>query len=300
MKVTTISIAALACLVSTAFASEFNGQSDHQRDDLGYYYMMTGGLFPTGTTPNGDNASGGTFRFLTDSPDWGSYPMGTWNKDDWFPDNASYAVTLKNSGSIVYDNNGIETGNHGTYYDAQVDPGPATNANPKDQVTSADKPGLYRGYSMSNNFDWIYAGYFKLTEDTTIDTVIGYYDENSGFDSSSPLIQFDMNIWSAVQDNPAGNPNSWMPSVASFTGDVLSAKSTPGTLAWSDTGVDRIFGDDFSNAHDDIFRLTFALDTPMTLPAGTYFFSHDAEIIPEPATCTLLGLAGLALLHRRR
>ncbi len=282
-------IVGLSCTAALAYG--IDGQADNAVDGLGYYYMMTGGKFPTGTTPNGDNASGGTFRFLPDEPSWGPYTLGTWNKDDWFPENASFAVTLENGASIVYDNNGIEDNSYGDYYDATG------------LAASADKPGLYRGYSMSNNYDWIYAGYFKLDSETTFDKVIGYYDENSGFDSDSPFIRFDMNIWSAYQDDPTGNPNSWMPAVDDFAGDVFSAKSTAGSFSWSYTGVDRIFGDDYANAHDEIWRLEYTLDTPMTLPAGVYFFSHDAEVVPEPATAALIGLGlvgGVLFLRRKR
>ncbi|MCC6679696.1 MAG: PEP-CTERM sorting domain-containing protein [Phycisphaeraceae bacterium] len=283
----TIIMLTLAFSTTSALANAFDGQADNERDDLGYYYMITGGKFPTGTTPNGDNGSGGTFRYLLDDPGWGAYALDTWNKDDWFPVNASFAVTLKNAGNIVYDNNGIEDNTYGDYFDATG------------LAASGDKPGLYRGYSMSNNWDWIYAGYLKITQETTVDTIIGYYDENSGFDSDSPFIEYDMNIWSAVQDNPTGNPDSWMPALASFTGDVFSAKSTAGTFAWSYTGVDRIFGDDYGNMHDEIWRLTYTLDTPIVLQPGVYFFSHDAEIIPEPASLALLSLSGLMLLKRR-
>ncbi len=279
-----------SALSGLLYADEVILGPDNQRDDLGYYYVITGGKFPTGTVPNGDNASGGTFRFLLDDPAWGGYPLGQWNKDDWFPSNASIALTLLNNGNILYDNNGIEDGTYGDHYDATG------------LASSANKPGLYRGYSMSNNYDWIYAGYFKLLEAITINEIIGYYDENSGFNSNSPNIMYDMNIWSAYQDNPTGNPNSWMPAVNSFTGDVFSAKNTPGTFTWSYTGVDRIFGDDYGNAHDQIFRISFKLEQPITLQPGVYFFSHDAEIVPEPATLTLLGLGLLAggLAWRRR
>jgi hypothetical protein len=267
--------------VASVKAGSFNGAADNEIDSLGYYYAMTGGKFPTGTVPNGDNGSGGTFRYILDDPGWGSYPLGQWNKDDWFSTNASLALTLKNSGAIVYDNNGLEDGSYGSYY------------NGTGVASSASVPGLYRGYSMSNNFDWIYAGYFKLTQATTIDQIIGYYDENSGFDSDSPSIRYDMNIWSAYQDNPTGNPNSYMPTVASFTGDVFSAKSAAGAFSWAYTGVDRIFGDDAANKHDEIWKLTYTLNTPITLPAGEYFFSHDAEIavVPLPAAAWM----GIAL-----
>ena len=102
---------------------EFNGHGDDQTDALGYYYIITGGKFPTGNIPNGDNASGGTFRFLADDPAWG-HPIDTWLKDDWFPDNAGFALTMKNAGVIVYDNNGIEDGTYGDYYN-----GSGTHAN---------------------------------------------------------------------------------------------------------------------------------------------------------------------------
>ena len=144
---TTTCLAAIVMASSvSALAAPFDGVSDNQIDSLGYYYMITGGKFPTGTTPNGDNASGGTFRFVTDDPAIWSRPIaqsGVWQKDDWFPENAGFAVTLKNGASIVYDNNGIEDNTHGNYYDATG------------LANSADKPGLYRGYSMSNNYDWV-------------------------------------------------------------------------------------------------------------------------------------------------
>jgi hypothetical protein len=280
---------ALLLLCGTAAAAPFNGVSEYQADNLGYYYMITGGKFPTGNIPNGDNGSspnGGTFRFVTDDPVVWGRPIaqsGVWQKDDWFPENAGFAVTLKNGASIVYDNNGIEDNTYGSYYDGTGGPSSAT-------------PGLYRGYSMSNNYDWIYAGYFKLESETTITELIGYFDENSGFDRNSPLIDFRMNVWSNVA-------NDLLPTdTSSFDGDVFSSDTTSGTFATSDTGVDRVFGDDAGNAHDDIFRLTYTLDTPLVLPAGEYWFSHDANIVPEPSSFALIafGLVGLACWNWRR
>lgn len=289
---------AIVSLVSAASAnSAFDSQSDNETDQYGYYYAMTGGKFPTGTTPNGDNASGGTFRFLLDSPVWGSYTLGQWNKDDWFESNASLALTLRNGQATVYDNNGLEDGSYGDYYDAS------------NLSASGDKPGLYRGYAMSNNFDWIYAGYFKIEETVQVTEIIGYFDPNSGFDPDSPDILFDMNIWSAYQDMPDTRPTSWMPvNTGGFTGDVFSAKNTPGTFAWSDTGVDRVFGTDYNNATDDIHRLSYSLEEALTLEPGVYFFSHDAEIaasqpVPEPVTMLAFASAAAGLggyIRRRR
>jgi hypothetical protein len=278
-------LTAIACmaLAGSAYGSAFNGHGEYQTDTYGYYYIMTGGQFPTGPIPNGDNASGGTFRFITDDPDWG-YGIDTWHKDDWFPQNASFALTLKNGASIVYNNNGIEDGTYGNYYNATAQ-----------GLPSASTPGLYRGYSMSNNFDWIYAGYFKIEQTTTFDQIIGYYDENAGFDSDNPNIHYRMNIWS----NVAGD---LLPvNTGSFTGDVFSSDDVYGVFSWGDTGVDRVFGVDRGSITDDIFFLKYTPNTPVTLDPGIYWFSHDATI-PAPAA-VLLGGLGVGLtgwLRRRR
>jgi hypothetical protein len=274
-------VAALSSFVPVAHADTFNGAGDNQRDDLGYYYAITGGKFPTGNTPNGDNGSGGTFRYLTDETYWGP-SLGTWHKDDWFAQNAGLAVTLKNGVTTVYDNNGIEDGTYGNYYNAQAS-----------GTANANTPGLYRAYSMSNNWDWIYAGYLKLEQATTITEIIAYFDENSGFDRNNPAIAYDMNIFSDTTGDLPANTGG-------FRGDVFSSKITPGTFSTSTTGVNRVFAD---GTTDPIFRLTYTLDAPITLQAGEYWFSHDAEIAPVPlpsAAVTSLGLlAGFGLLARR-
>jgi hypothetical protein len=280
-------LTAVACAALTANvqagSSVFNGAGDNEIDYYGYYYIVTGGQFPTGNIPNGDNASGGTFRYLTDDPAWG-YSIDTWHKDDWFPQNASFALTLKNGGTIVYNNNGIEDGTYGDYYNATAQ-----------GLPSASTPGLYRGYSMSNNWDWIYAGYFLIRDPTTVDQIIGYYDENSGFDSDNPAIRYRMNIWSNVIGDLLPT------NTGSFTGDVFSSDYVAGTFTWGDTGVDRVFGVDYGSMTDDIFRLTYTLDSPITLQPGIYWFSHDAIVIPVPGAVVLAGLgAGLVGLLRRR
>ncbi len=280
----------VACLVLSvcglAEAALFNGQGQYQADQYGYYYIVTGGKFPTGTAPNGSRASGGTFRYLTDDPAWG-YSIDTWHKDGWFSDNAGFALTLKNAGSVVYDNNGLEDGSYGDYYDAGGSHG---------------IHGLYRGYSMSNNFDFIYAGYFKLEQTTTIDTLIGYFDANGSstdpvpFDPNSPSIAYQMNIWS----NVAGDllPKN----TGSFNGDVFSSDTVSGVFSVSNTGVNRVMPD---ASLDPIWRTTLTLDTPITLGPGEYWFNHNAVITPEPASLIIWSVVGglgliAARLRRRR
>jgi hypothetical protein len=286
-------IAVCYSMTSAAHAVTFNGTSDYGTDQFGWYYAITGGQFPTGTTPNGDNGSGGTFRFVTDDPAvWGrpASQSGVWQKDDWFPINAGIAVTLKNSGGIVYDNNGLE-------------PGAATPADPNyydyNFYNTVGK-GAHVAYSMSNNFDWVYSGYMKLTADTTVDTLVGYFAYSAtpgdgltgGFDPNNANIGFRMNIWSNVSGDLLPT------NTGSFDGDVFTSDATAGTFSWSDTGVNRVG----STSQQDIYRLTYTLASPITIPAGEYWFSHDA-VVPEPGTMVLLitsGIGALAYGWRRR
>ena len=232
---------------------EFDGEPDNSLDSFGYYYGITGGLFPTGNIPNGNNGSGGTFRYITDYPDWG-YTIQTWHKDDWFPENAGLALTLMSGDMIVYDNNGIEDGSGKALYDYSDSPN--------------YYPLLYRGYVMVNNWDWIYATYFKLESETTFDTIIGYFDPTAGFCPKSPLIGYHMSIWSAYQDLPSTNPNSWMPAITSFTGNVFDSLDDLGTFSFSDTKIDRVFPKDWHWKSDSIWRLVYKLESPVALPAG--------------------------------
>jgi hypothetical protein len=177
-----------------------------------------------------------------------------------------------NGSNVVYDNNGIDDGTGVSFYD--------------NSSVGCDGPwpGLYRGYSMANNWDFIYATYFKLAQDTTFDTLLGYFDPTfsgvADFNPFSPNIRYRMNIWSSIQDGL----NSFMPAVTSFTGNVFSTDSTPGVFQVSQTDVNRVFPfcpdlPFMPIDPDPIWRLVFKLREPVTLPAGVYFFSHDAVIV---------------------
>lgn len=270
---------------STPFA--FNGGADNAIDEYGYYYVLTGGNFPTGNSINGSRASGGTMSFVNDEAAWG-YPVNSWQKDGWFEETASVAMTFKNEGAIVYDNNGIENGTTGGFYET-----------PAGQASGAT-PGLYRGYSMANNYDWVYAGYFLIEEALTVDTLIAYFDETAGFDRNNPMFGYAMNVWSNVAED-------LLPyNTGSFEGDVfhMSTLTNPGAFSTSDTGVDRVFGDDYGNITDDIFRLTLQLREPIVFEPGRYWFNSNAFFnpVPEPGSLAVLvsGLAGIAALRRRK
>jgi len=251
----------------------------------GFYWVIGAGKFPNGQTRTAVPGPNSAIAFLHRSPDiWGADGNGVWTFNSHlgpeFAATSGLALTLRRAGVIVYDNNGIEDGTHGGYYD-----------NSSGAVPDSRKPGLYEWYSMSNRLYAIFAGYFRLTQAVTIDEIIGYFDGNGNpelrFDPANVYNRFRMNIWS--------NGGSNRPATNSFTGDVFSSDNVPGTFSYSPTNVDRVFSD---GARDRIYRLVYRLITPITLPAGEYWFSHDVWTPDTGSAGPLLQLSRLGLRVR--
>ncbi|MBN1395345.1 MAG: PEP-CTERM sorting domain-containing protein [Pirellulales bacterium] len=260
---------------------DFNGHVENSTTDYGWYAVITGGIAENGQTRNGTQ---GTMWYINDDPNYTHYPNGyqQWKRDGWFEENKGLALTMRYQNSIVFDNNGIDTNSApADFYGIESSPSTIT-------------PGLYCGESMSNNNDWIYAGYFLIDETTTVDQISGYFAETY-YHTIAPYLDsgvwdFRMNIFSTEV-----NGEYVEPVVDSFVGDVFTTDSASGTFAVEDSGVVRHYSG-FSNNDDIIYRLTFTLDSPITLEPGEYFFSHDALLVPEPGTIALLIFGGLTAL----
>jgi len=273
--------------------SVFNGTVDNETEAYGNYAVLTGGLFTNSQTTTSPGKRGVMMYIHDQDPHpLGSYPAAfqQWKRDGWFDATAGVALTLNYGGSIVFDNNGIDTAT----YPANFYGNPS---NPAD-VT----PGLYCGFSMSNNLDWTYAGYFRLEDETTFDQISGYFAQTYyvPIDLTHPF-EFNMNIYSAV-DGTGTDAGYKMPvNTGAFRGDVFSDDLVAGTFNITNSGEVRHYAG-FDNNDDIIYRLTYTLDSPIALPAGAYFFSHDAQVIPEPVTMAglFLGIGCLARYVRRR
>ena len=240
----------------------------------GFYYQILANNPPTPIALNG--LSGPTSSLATRHADlnyWGPNGFLNWTKVTGlgapFEPIRGIALTLRSGDATVFVNHGIEDKN-GTFYTNSTG-GPDGSA-----------PGLLTIYSMSNLYPFIGGGFFRLSQAVTFDTLMGYFDGNGDRDlplnPDSPYIKYRMNIWSNV-------PTSNAPlETGSFTGDVWTSDTSSGTWSWSYTGVDRVFRDtrtlnsDPSRRDDPIFRLVYKLDNPITLQAGSYWFSHDAVV----------------------
>jgi uncharacterized protein (TIGR03437 family) len=239
---------------------------------LGFYYSLLGGKPVTGQTANGVSGATSALAFRHSDPiTWGAAGLNAWTNDTKLDSTYSVvsgtAITLRNGTSVVFDNNGIETNTAGTFYNNFGGP------------PNAQKPGLADLYSMSNYFPMEFAGYFKLSQSTTITEMIGYFDPGGHislpFDPANPFVKYRMNIWSMA-------PGNLPKDTGNFTGDVFSSDSTTGTFTYSDTGL-KMVSSVPADPNKPIFRLSYKLNAPLTLPAGEYWFGHDASVRIAPA-----------------
>jgi len=136
---------------------------------------------------------------------------------------------------------------------------------------------------MSNYFPLVFSGYFVLAQSTTITQLNAYFDALGSttlpFNPANPYVKYRMNVWSntsGVLPDETGN----------FTGNIFSSDTTAGTFSYSVTNVNMISSIS-TNAPKPIYRLSYVLAAPLTLPAGQYWFSHDASVRATPtATST--------------
>ncbi|MCP5114145.1 MAG: hypothetical protein GY953_25215, partial [bacterium] len=228
----------------------------------GFYLVLGASKFPNNQTKTGVPGPGCAIVFRHETPEvWGQDGFQVWSPntrlEQEFQATSGLALTLRNNGTVVYDNNGVEDNSVGDYYD-----------NSSGAVDDNDKPGLFLWFSMSDNLKAIFASHFRLMEPTTFTEIIGYFDGNGHeelrFDPHNAHNRFRMNIWSDGSDG--------LPAVNGFTGDVFTSDTTAGEFAFSPTGVRRIFSD---GASDVLFRMVYTLEEPIILPPGDYWFSHD-------------------------
>ena len=234
---------------------------------MGFYQVAVGGKTVPGQPVSGVDAL--AFR-QTDPVAWGSVGLNQWVKGSSNSINSSVsglAVTMRNGDTTVFDNNGIEDGSGAAFYNNAG--GGADTA----------KPGLSVAYSMSNYFPLVFDTFIRISQPTTVSEIIGYFDGNGSpslpFDPANPYVKYRMNIWS----NASGLPKE----TSSFTGDVWTSDTTAGTFSVSQTNVNRV-SSVATALPDPLWRLSFKPTSPITLPAGDYWFSHDASIRDTPTS----------------
>lgn len=272
------------CLLALAtmqwtYGEGTTGTSEPSAESVGAYHVLTTGdgaggpqLWPEGT-------AGGAFRFYTHDKRWG-LPTRKWVAAPWFPQTHGLAMTLWQDDLPVFSNHGIEQADTGSYFQAG-DSG----------LTFT--PGLSSFFSMTEKRGMICAGRFHTDVPVVFNSVSGYFACVSSFDPSDPRVLFHMNIWSAGVS--PDDPDLLIPATPGFTGDVFASDKTPGRFVHSDTGIDRQWAR-LTDGESDVWRLTYTLEQPITLPAGDYFFSHDAEVRSLLPPLSMAALAGLGLL----
>jgi len=236
----------------------------------GFYWALPAGKFPNGQVKTAVSGPQTAIMFYHEDKEiWGEEGYKQWTPNTLangadFAQTSGLAFTLMNGNVIVYDNNGIEDGSHGGYYD-----------NEGSTIPDANKASLTEWFSMSGNYRGIFATHFRVPETITFDTLIAYFDGNG-----LPELRFDpFNIYNTYRMNIWSTDLLGRPAIASFTGNVFSTDNAAGQFSISQTDVDRVFQ---NGARDPIYRLVFKLDRPMTLTPGEYWFSSDLHVPDSP------------------
>ena len=232
----------------------------------GYYWTITAGKTQNGLGLDGASGSNSAFAIRhDDQQQWGTTGLRQWTKNTGLPgafnEAKGIALTLKNGAQIVFDNNGLETGSTGAYYDN------------RGGVADGQKPGLLSMFANSVRRPLITAGAFRVTQATTVTEMIGYF-EGPSFLRAFPFFpdnffnRFRMNVWS----NTTGNEPR---ETGDFAGDIFSSDRTAGKFSYGSTGISRVFQQGTSQ---EIYRLRYELNEPIVLQPGTYWFSHDVAV----------------------
>ena len=241
----------------------------------GFFYTLLGGKF-VNQVRNAKSGAGTTVVYrTTDAATWGANGLNAWTTTTplsgaQYTSAAGVALTLMSGASVAYDNNGIESGLNGGFY------------NNLGGGSDSLKAGLTDLYSNSNYFPLVFAGYFKLAASTTVTQLIGYFDVGASdvinalpLDPANPYLKYRMNIWSNAA---AGTPKE----TGNFVGDVFTTDTAAGTFEYSATGSPMISAS-IGNAARYIYRLTFTPSSAVTLPAGDYWFAPSMAIRTTPA-----------------
>ncbi len=247
----------------------------------GFYWTLPAGKFPNGQTRTAAAGPMTAIMFYHEDKEiWGENGFKKWTPNTQavgadFTGTSGLAFTLMNGGVIVYDNNGIEDGTHGGYYD-----------NEGSAIPDENKASLTEWFSMSGNYRGIFATHFRVPETITFDTLIAYFDGNG-----LPELRFDpFNIYNTYRMNIWSSDLLGRPGVASFTGNIFSTDNAAGQFSISQTDVDRVFQ---NGARDPIYRLVYKLDQPITLTPGEYWFSSDLHVPDSPRAGSSSSASGM-------